>query len=92
MKNIITRLTLPCRHVTRIIAGPRQTLSSMVNAKFQTHLFFCEECRLYAAQLRSIREGHQRMPEKPEQPVSDTTELHEQTKPRQREVLKLRKK
>ncbi|WP_173049885.1 hypothetical protein [Nitrospira sp. KM1] len=90
MKSLITRLTLPCRRVTRLVAESGKTLAPLANAKFQAHLFLCEQCRLYATQLKAIRERQHLVSDKTEQ-TSQTRDVHERTKPSQHQSSQIGK-
>jgi hypothetical protein len=56
VKELLARLTPPCRDVTRLTSESMdRPLPLMTRVKIRLHLMICENCRRYGSQLQALR-------------------------------------
>jgi hypothetical protein len=90
MKDLLARITLPCRDVTRLVSESMdRTLPASTRIQLQLHYWICQACTQYRQQLLVLRQVTRRS--EPETHAQDNAQLSSAAKARLKEALRSRR-
>jgi len=90
MKDVLSRITPPCRDVTRLVSESMdRTLPLSTRIQLQLHDWICQACAQYRQQLLALRQATRRSAS--ETHPQDDAQLSSAAKARLKEALRARR-